>query len=296
MADFAAQLHGAATHMASDAQWLASLRLRFSCADERTILSERVHSGPLRLLKPLYPEGDQCCHAVIVHPPGGIVAGDSLMVDVQLDEKAHGLITTPGAQKWYRSLGAKATAVTTLVVDRNAMLEWLPQETIVFDGAVARQSLDIELHENAAFFGWEIVCLGRTARAERYATGQFRQTIRLKRGDALLWSEHTVLNGDDPLLNSVLGWGGLPVSATAWIARPAHTASGGCDTDMLAQLRAVIADNPCAAASNPARGFFVIKVIAASAESARELLATLWSEVRFALFAIAPQRPRIWST
>jgi urease accessory protein len=280
---------------ASGSRWPASLQLRFACDGARTILAERSHRGPLRLLKPLYPEGERCCHAVVVHPPGGIVAGDALDLQVAVDANAHGLVTTPGAQKWYRSLGTDAHANTKLRLADNAMLEWLPQETIVFDGAFAKQTLDIDLSDDALFFGWEIVCFGRTASHEQFKHGSFRQTIRLHRNGLPMWSEHTVVAGSDPLLQSPLGWGGMPVSATAWVVRTVRDGDAP-DADVLSTLRGTLADRAHAAVSNPIDGLFVIKAIGESAEPVRELLTELWSEVRFTVFGIEPQRPRIWST
>jgi urease accessory protein len=281
------------TEAALHSQWSANLRLRFAFDGRRTILAERAHTGPLRLLKPLYPEGDHCCHAVVVHPPGGIVAGDSLSLIAQVETDAHGVITTPGAQKWYRTDGAHATSDTQLTVDRGGALEWLPQETIVFDGARARQTLTINLQNGAKFFGWEIVCLGRTASRERFARGHFWQTIRVLHEGALVWSEHLSLAGGDALLESPVGWGGYPVCATAWIARGTEAAS---DADFLAMIRLQLENEPFAAASNPAPGLFVVKAVAATAESVRELLTRVWSQVRFDVFGVPAQRPRIWST
>ncbi len=274
-------------------QWSANLRLRFVFDGQRTILAERAHTGPLRLLKPLYPEGDRYCHAVVVHPPGGIVAGDSLTVTARVERDAHGVITTPGAQKWYRTDGAEATSVTELAVDRGGALEWLPQEAIVFDGAHARQALTINLENGAKFFGWEMVCFGRTASQERFTRGHFRQTIRVQREGALVWSEHMSLLGSDPLLESPLGWDSNPVSATAWIARDADSTS---DAEFLAIIRLQLESEPLAAASNPSPGLFIVKAVGASAESVRELLISVWSQVRFEVFGVAAQRPRIWST
>jgi urease accessory protein len=283
----------APTEVSAHPQWSASLRLRFAFDGRRTILAEREHTGPLRLLKPLYPEGDRCCHAVVVHPPGGVVAGDSLTVTAQVEHEAHGVITTPGAQKWYRTEGAEATSATELAVDSGGALEWLPQETIVFDGARARQTLTINVESGAKFFGWEMVCFGRTASDERFTRGHFRQTIRVLREDALVWSEHLSLTGGDPLLNSPLGWGGYPVSATAWIARDTDSTS---DEAFLSTIRSQLEHELLAAASNPVPGLFIIKAVGASAESVRELLIRVWSEVRFEVFGVAAQRPRIWST
>ena len=285
----------------SDAGWSARLNLRFEAREVngalRTVMTERDHFGPLRILKPLYPEGDAICHAVIVHPPGGIVAGDSLAVSVRVDGGAHALATTPGTQKWYRSTGAAASAVTRLHVADDAHLEWMPQETMVFDGARASQTLDISLAPNARFFGWEMLCLGRTTRGERFVTGEFRQSVRLVRGDggAPIWRESMVLMGDDPLMHSPLGFRGLPVAATAWIALP-DDAAGALSANVLAAVRAALNEAPMAAASSPEPGLIVIKALGDAPEAVRNLLIGVWKKIRLQVFAREAILPRIWST
>ena len=260
-------------------------------------MAERSHFGPLRILKPLYPEGSDICHAVIVHPPGGIVAGDSLAIDLRVDSGAHVLATTPGAQKWYRSTGAAASAITRLHVADAASLEWMPQETMVFDGARAKQALEITLAPKARFFGWEMLCLGRTTRGERFATGEFRQSIRLLRAidGAPLWRESMLLIGDDPLMSSQLGFRGLPVTATAWIAFPDGEA-GVMTADVLAAVRAELDNAPLAAASSPEAGLIVIKAVGDAPEAVRNLLIGTWKKIRLQVFATDAILPRIWST
>ena len=171
------------------ASWHARLALAFECAQGRTTLARREHQGPLVVQKPLHPEGPEVSQCIVVHPPGGIAGGDAIELDVTVGAGAHAQLTTPGATKWYRAAGRRASQSVTIRVADGAVLEWLPQGTIVFDGADAASTLRVELAPAATYVGWDVVCLGRTASAERFTHGQWRQRIEIVRGDALLWSE-----------------------------------------------------------------------------------------------------------
>src|SRR5687767_8537939 len=123
------------------ASWTASLALGFEARNDRTVLGTRRSEGPLVVQKPLYPEGPEVCHAIVVHPPGGIAGGDELSLEVK--GEGHALLTTPGAAKWYRSAGPWAKQ--KLLFDVHGTLEWLPRETIVFDGALAALECEVRL-------------------------------------------------------------------------------------------------------------------------------------------------------
>ena len=109
--------------------WTATLALDYTHQAGKTLAHFR-HSGPLRILQSLYPEGDIICHNVIVHPPGGLVGGDTLELAFSAAPGAHGLITTPGATRFYRSTGEPALQNTTLTLEAGARMEWLPLEAI----------------------------------------------------------------------------------------------------------------------------------------------------------------------
>jgi urease accessory protein len=151
------------------ASWKAELSLGFERMDGRTVLARRRHDGPLVVQKALYPEGGDVCHAIVVHPPAGVAGGDELVLDVQTGKAAFAQLTTPGAGKWYRSAGPWASQ--KLAFDVEGALEWLPLETIVYDGALADLSTEVRLAGDARYLGWEILCLGRTGAGERFTRG-----------------------------------------------------------------------------------------------------------------------------
>src|SRR6187402_782414 len=122
--------------MTTSSSWHARLELGFSRSGSRTVLARRRHFGPLIVQRPFYPEGG-ICHVYLVHPPGGIVGGDQLALQVEVERDAHALLTTPAATRFYRAGPHPRAALNQQFVVQDAALEWLPQETIVFDGARA---------------------------------------------------------------------------------------------------------------------------------------------------------------
>ena len=140
--------------------WQASLNLQFRRDPERTVLARAAHVGPLTVQRPFYPEGETC-HLYLLHPPGGIVGGDELDIEVTLEAGSHALITMPGASKFYRSAGAEGRLSQRMTVGENATLEWLPQDTIFFPAARARLSTRFQLTSGSRLLAWELFCLGR---------------------------------------------------------------------------------------------------------------------------------------
>ena len=271
------------------APWHARLALGFERAQARTTLARREHTGPLVVQKPLHPEGPEVCQCIVVHPPGGIAGGDAIELDVTAGAHAHAQLTTPGAAKWYRAAGRRASQDVTLRVADGAVLEWLPQGTIVFDGADATSTLRLELAPTATYLGWDVVCLGRTASAERFTRGEWRQRIEIVRGDALIWSERAVLRGGSPLLSSTAGLNGAPVFGT-FVAM-----ASALPADLLSACRALA---PAAVDGAVTRlpHALVARYRGQSMEAAHAYFASLWAIVRPALTARAAVPPRIWAT
>jgi len=269
--------------------WRAELALDFERRAGRTVLARRHHDGPLVVQKPLYPEGDAVCHAIIVHPPAGIAGGDELELSARAAQDAHALLTTPGAGKWYRSAGPWARQRLVFEAATGACVEWLPQETIVFDGALADMRTEVRLAAGAAYIGWEVLCLGRTGSGERYASGECRLRTQLWRDGRPLWHEQGRITADGPVARSPAGLGGRSVCGTLLAAAPA------AGTDLLAACRAEQPDSGEAAVTL-LPGLLVARFLGESGEAARHYFARLWRLLRPALTGREAIMPRIWST
>ena len=269
--------------------WPARLELEFQRRGERSVLAARRHDGPLVLQKPHYPEGDGICHAIIVHPPGGIAGGDELELRADLGAASSALLTTPGATKWYRSAGAWARQQINFNVNPGASLEWLPQESIVFDGARADARLDVELKGDGAFIGWEILCLGRTGSAERFSQGEWRSRTTVKRDGKPLWFERARLDGNDRALEAPAVMAGEPVVATMLAVSDKLTPS------LLAACRA-IAPLRGQGAITLLPGLLVGRYLGVSSAAAKIYFTKLWQVLRPAFIGRAAVEPRIWRT
>jgi urease accessory protein len=269
--------------------WRARLDLGYRRDGERTVLTTRVHQGPLVVQKSLYPEGDAVCQNVIIHPPGGIVGGDTLAVNVDAGPRAHAQLTTPGAAKCYRSSGPFARQHIRLRAAGGAVLEWLPQETIVFDASKIELELAIDLVDDARFLGWDVICLGRTAAGESFDRGALRQRLALTRDGIPTFAERAVLHGGAPLLTSPVGLQGNPVFGTFLAAAPAVTHA------MLESCRQVL---PMAGEGAVTRlpGVLIARYRGASAAAARYYFVELWRKLRPALALRTAVPPRIWAT
>jgi urease accessory protein len=272
------------------ARWRAELQLRIERRGQRTVLAHSHHHGPLRVQKPLYPDGEACMDLLILHPPAGIAGGDHLCLDVDLCVGTHVRLTTPGAAKWYRSNGPEARQDLRLNIADDAVLEWLPQEAIVFDGARARTETDIVCTENGRGCGWDIWMLGRRAAGEQFAHGVLHQRTSLRRGGRLLWRERVRLPADDPLRDSPLGWNGAHVLGTFWAIGLPN------DESLLERCRALQEAGVQFGITRFEHGLWLARALGASAERVRATLTRLWSLVRPALCGAAGTPPRIWAT
>lgn len=272
--------------------WKGRLDLRFQRDGERTLVEHR-HSGPLRLLKSLHPEGPSVCHGVLVHPPGGIVGGDELAIEIAVEAAAHALLTTPGATRFYRSGGAAALQALSARVAEGARLEWLPLETICHAGAIAENRATFELAPGAEMMGWDLLALGLPASDAPFDRGRVTQHIELPG----VWLERGTVHGEQPrLLDSPLGWAGHRVMATLWFAAGASLGAARIEA-LLETARAVCAAHPLAATSGstaPNERVVVLRVLASHVETAFALLVAVWARWRQEAWGLAGCAPRVW--
>jgi urease accessory protein len=268
----------------------ARLALRFADDAGTTRLLRRQHFGPLRVQKPLYPEHPSVCHAIIVHPPGGIVGGDRLAIAAEVGAGAHALLTTPGAGKWYRANGEVSRQTVKLVAEAGATLEWLPQETIFFDAAEVAMEHEVELAADAAYIGAEVLCFGRTASGERFASGSVGQRTSIRRGGKLLWFEQGRLQGE--AMESPLALDGQTVCATL------IAAGDGMDAALLAKLRESVGALALEGRSGATlmKQLLVARYMGRSSQAARQWLHAAWHVLRPVVARREAAIPRIWNT
>lgn len=264
--------------------WQASLALGFVRDGATTRLVRREHRGPLRVQKALYPEGPDACHVIVVHPPGGVVGGDRLAIDIDAGPGCLVLATSPGAAKWYRANGRVSHQAVRLTAGVGAAIEWLPQETIFYDAAAVDLELDVELAAGATYLGSEILCFGRVAAGETFASGRVRQRTSIRQAGRLLWWEQGVVTPAG--IASPLGMAGHSVCAT-FIA-----VGAGVPAALQAHLRAA---DPQLAVSQ-VKSVFVARHLGHDGEAARAAMLRVWQALRPHLLGRPACVPRIWHT
>lgn len=271
--------------------WHAGLNLGYRRRGNDTVLARREHVGPLRVQKPFYPEGGRVCHALLLHPPAGVAGGDMLEISAALGEGAHALMTTPGAGKCYRSAGPEASLNCRFDVGKGAVLEWLPQETIVYDGANVGIGTDVSLAEDAAFIGWEVLCLGRRASGERFDSGRLAISSRITRCGRPIRLERGFIEGGSALLDSAAGFAGFSKSGTL-------LASGkGISPSLLAACREIQPEEADALHGLTMLPDLIVgRYLGHSAEAARAWFIELWRLLRPAMTGRDVHMPRIWNT
>ncbi len=275
--------------------WHAHLDLQYRRDPSGQTLLRHRHGGPLRVFKSLYPEGPAVCHNVIVHPPGGLVQGDRLEIDVTVAAGAHALVSTPGATRFYRNAsGEPAEQRVRLALEQGARLEWLPLETLAYDGCRALNRVELAIAPGAELLAWDVVSLGLPAAGLPFASGCLEQHWDWPG----VWLERARLDAlDERLLRSPVGLDGQSALATLVLA---------CGTPLTRIRREVLLEAcrelieahelaPRCGATCPNDQMLVVRALAGQVEPLMQLWQALWALLRREAWGMADQPPRIWS-
>jgi urease accessory protein len=285
-----ATLLSRAHYAAAPSSWNAELELWFAPAAGKTRLMRRRHLGPLVVQKPFHPEKDGTCHVYLLHPPGGVAAGDTLDMRFHVVPASRALMTTPGATKFYRAEHGLSTQRTTIDVAEGAVCEYLPQETILFDGANARIETEVSLAGDATYVGWDFVCLGRPAARERFDTGSLGQRMRILRDGRPIWFERQQLSGGSAPMKAIHALAGQPTWGTMIYAGP---------------LAEDAADRVRGAIGSRGDGVFsvsqlehgvVCRYLGPRVSEGKSLFVQAWDALRTSCQGKPAVAPRIWAT
>lgn len=251
------------------------------------------HQGPLRILQTLYPEGDAIAHNVMVHPPSGLVAGDTLDIAISAGPGAHGLVTTPGAGRFYRSDGETASQRTRITLDPGARMEWLPLEAICYSGCKAGNALTMSLALGAEMMGWDLLALGLPGSGQPFEAGSIHQRITLEGH----WLEEARIAADDAaLMDGPLGLAGQRCLGSFFFAAGSALPRPRRDAALeLARGCIEAAGFELAGATSPCDAVVVVRAIAPVVEPVMDLFRSIRAAWRPALWGLEPNAPRGWA-
>jgi urease accessory protein len=264
----------------------------FGRSDGITRLTHLYQRDPLRVLFPVPAAGDPPL-AVIITTSGGLVAGDRLDIAITLAPGATAHVTASAAEKVYRSTGPTTLVSQCLSIGADAALEFLPPETILFDGARLRRQTVVELASGSGFLGGDIVVFGRRARGERFTYGFLREVWEVRRDGQLVWGDALHLDDniarvvDDPACFDRAG-----AFATMILSPP-----GQDPRSLLEGVRAVQsagATTGLRAGVTAIEDLVIARWLAADAAQLRRGYAELACHLRCTALGLAPQLPRVW--
>lgn len=267
--------------------WQAYLSLKLSATEDKTRLQPIRRYGPLSVQRPFYPEGD-CCHVYLLHPPGGVVGGDSLQLDVDMGPQSSALFTTPGATKFYLSAGEQAQVDQSFRLSDQAALEYLPQENIYFPGALVHATTRIDVRRSSHLLLWEKHCFGRPANNEFFEQGQLISEIRLTVDGKLTLLEKQRIDANE--IRRACGLRGHPVMATFVVY------SECLDTSLLQPLRDIDPGEGISGITRPVPQVLVARYIGNSTAEVNQYFIRLLALLRPQLLQRALCQPRIWNT
>ena len=175
---------------------------------EGSVLLRTGHRGLIRMreagsAKVRFPFGGN--EAILINTSGGLAGGDQASFDIGVEEGAHLSVTTQAAERVYRTLGPAADVDVSLTAAPCSTLQWLPQETILFDGSALSRRITVDLAPDARFLAVESIILGRRAMGETVAAASLRDRWRIHRDSQLVFADDVVFDGAPPASKAALG-------------------------------------------------------------------------------------------
>lgn len=266
--------------------------LSFALRDGITRLDHLYQRDPLRVLFPT-PATHDAALAVIVTTSGGLVAGDRIEIAVKAGPGASAHVTASAAEKIYRSNGPTTAIRQALTVDVGATLEFLPPETILFEGARLRRETNIELAAGGGFLGGDIVIFGRRARGERFSCGFLREVWQVRRNGELVWGDALHLEGDIArVVDSAACFDGAAGFATMILSPPEGDARGVLDCARAVQSSSV--GEGLRAGVTTVAGLLIARWLADDTAMLRRAYADLACHFRSSVLGLPPHLPRVW--
>jgi urease accessory protein len=261
------------------------LAISFAKSGENTHLAEVYQRSPCRVLFPRPLEGEPPL-AVLVNTSGGLAGGDRVSIAVKLGSEAAATITTQAAEKVYRSLGPDSAVETQLKLSEGARLEWLPQESILFDGACLDRRISAKLAPDSRLLACESLVFGRVARGETMTHGRVREFWHIERGGRAAWVDRFGLSGGIGARLDGPGFRGARALATALYVGP--------DAPAMLPLARQVAEAEGGGASL-INGVLVARLLDANPARLRDGLARLLGALRRAAFGSPAGVPPLWA-
>jgi len=265
------------------------------CASLKTCMGKTQHYGPLRVQRPFYPEGNDLLHLYLLHPPGGLVGGDELSIDITAREGAKVLVTTPSAGKLYRNeTDMQQGQMIRIQVADNSAVEYLPQENIIFNGAKGTLNTLVELKGNGLFIGWEITCLGRPESQALFEDGCLKQSLLIYKDGKPLFLDRLNLNAQDGIMQSRAGLQNFSTFASFVINREVSKPI----YDKLIELQQAFnqAGNNKFIAVTQKKDVLIVRALGHRAEPVKGMLEKMWEVIRPDVYGREMCIPRIWNT
>ncbi len=292
-------------HAASQMQagkWNAQLDLRVANRPAGARLMAYHRHGPLHVQKAFYPEGPDLAHLYLLHPPGGLVSGDSLTINAHVDEHSAALITTPGAGRLYGARESKKSQLQNnqLSVAVGASLEWFPMETLFYTRSKGQSKTRVDIEMGGKFIGWDICALGLPASGKPFTEGELSQVFEVYYNGKIEWLERWRFNANDlEFLNSKAGLNGYSANGV-FIAGPFDSPLSNNEMTELHELCGGVrnqqqGEQQGLAGVTQVKQWLVCRYVGSSTTHARECFTQVWKIVRPKLINREACAPRIWA-